>query len=208
MESNDELLSKVGDEIINEYGRIKLKNKLKSFDNQLNISKNRIIGTVLVAVFCLAIGIPLLMNVLNSNTSNETLFASNFTPYKTVLNVRGNEHGDELLSKGIIAYSNNNFEEAIVNLNAITNKSYVVNFYLGVSYLGIKHPDGEKALENLNKVLTADNDFKQQATWYKGLALLLTKQTKEAQTIFKKIVEKKWFNYEKALEISIKMQEK
>jgi tetratricopeptide (TPR) repeat protein len=198
---NENLLKQVGNEIINEYGRIKLKNKLNNFDKDIKRSRLKKANLLMVAVLCLAIGIPLLMNIINGTTGPDKLFASHFSPYKTVLSVRGNENNDELLSKGIIAYSTSNYKEAIESLEAIPDKSYVVSFYLGVSYLGVKPPKGKEAIMILNKVLTNDNDFKQQAIWYKALALLVTNETEKAKVLFEEIVTNEWFNHEKATEI-------
>lgn len=201
LRDNEELLKKVGNEVINEYGRIKLKSKLNTIDKEIN-SSNRMFKTYMIAaIMVLALGIPLVMNMISGGIATEKLFAQHFSPYQTVSAVRGNETGDEFLSKGILAYSNGNFELAINNLEEIKEKTYVVNFYLGVSYLGVNPPKGEEAILNLEKVLTVDNDFHQQATWYKGLALLVTKKKQEAKKIFETIKLNKWFNHEKAIEI-------
>ena len=201
LETNETLVKEVGNEVINEYGRIKLKNKLKVFDKEIKNNRLKKANLLMVAVLFLAIGIPLLMNILNESHAPQKLFASHFVPYKTVLSIRGNESNDELLSKGIMAYSNNNYEEAILNLNAIKEKTYVVSFYLGVSYLGIKPPKGKEAIKSLNNVLVTNNDFKQQAIWYKALALLVSGKTDEAKVLFKEIVAEEWFNHKKANEI-------
>lgn len=205
LENNDTLLNEVGEEIISEYGRIKIKNKLKGFDKELGNNRKKKANLIMVAVLFLAIGIPFLMNTLNNSKSPEQLFTSNFSPYKTVLSIRGHENNDELLSKGMLAYSAQNYEEAIVNLEAVTDKSYVVNFYLGVSYLGVKPPKGEEAIISLNEVLKTDNDFKQQAIWYKALAFLVVNKTDKAKELFKQILANKWFNYEKASDIIERM---
>jgi hypothetical protein len=199
--NNEQLLKEVGNEVINEYGRIKLMSKLQGIDKGITGSKLRFKTYLVAAVMFLALGIPLLMNMMNGSITGEKLFASHYAPYKTVLTIRGNEIGDKLLSNGMLAYSNGNYQEAIINFESITDKSYVVNFYLGVSYLGVKPPKGKESINNLNEVLATDNDFHQQATWYKAMALLVTKKRADAKKLFEKIKDNKWFNYEKAIEV-------
>lgn len=199
--TNNELVKNVGNEIVKEYRRIKLKNKLQEIDKEVSKSRRTLATLIMAAVMLLALGLPLIINMLNGGVNEEKLFAQHFEPYKAVNSVRGNENQDELLSNGIMAYSANDYTKAIASLNQIENKTYVVSFYIGVSYLGLNPPKGKEAIASLNEVLASDNDFKQQATWYKALALLITKDTPQAKLLFEKIKASKGFNYEKATEI-------
>lgn len=203
LENNEELLNEVGDEVIKEYGRIKLKNKLKAIDTEINRSKQMAKTYLIAAIMILALGVPLLINMISgpNGISTERLFAEYFIPYQTVSAVRGNETGDELLSKGVMAYSNGNYEVAIKNLEAVEKKTYIINFYLGISYLGVKPAKGEESIVHLDKVLAVDNDYHQQATWYKAMALIVVDKKRKAKSLLKKIKLNKWFNHDKAIEL-------
>ena len=172
--NNDVFLEESANEVVKEYGRIELKNKLDRIHND-SINENEsqsgwqwgywaIAATIIVAV-------PLGYWFFYSSPTPEKLFAQNFQPYQVVSTFRGEE---QLIDKGIDLYASGRYSEAIISLeNALADDAYNLSqyyFYLGVSYLANNNAD--KAIIYFQSTLSTDNDFVQQAKWYMALAYL------------------------------------
>ncbi len=67
--------------------------------------------------------------------------------------------------------------------------------------MNLDAPYFQRAINSFDIVLQTDNDYRQQAQWYKALALLGINNKKEAIAIFTSIVEKRSYNYTEAEEI-------
>ena len=64
--------------------------------------------------------------------------------------------------------------------------------------MAVQQPELEQAVQNFNTVLATDNDYHQQAQWYKALALLKMEEVEQAKIIFKSIVAAKNYQHEEA----------
>ena len=137
------------------------------------------------------------------SSSQQDLFASHFEPYRNPINLRDTESlfGTDW-QQAVELYSKGDFENAIPAFKKELDKqntvSYLSHFYLGISALAKATPDPQQAINAFDQVLASDNDYHQQANWYKGLALLKKGAKKEAREIFEGIIENGHYQKEKA----------
>lgn len=58
-----------------------------------------------------------------------------------------------------------------------------------MSYLSQPNPQTKAAISAFNEVLTSDNDYRQQALWYKALAFLHQGEQSQAALVLSKLLE-------------------
>lgn len=193
--------------LIEEAGRLELREKLDVFESDEQVVDKTIIPLwfkrtmAIAAVFIVVFG--LYQVVFNSTISSDAVFESYFETYKAPSVERNSETTlDTNLQSAMKAYETKAYDEAIILFNKVEDKTnYVTSFYKGLSYLSSKSPNYNLALQNFESVLQTDNDYNQQALWYKGLTLLKLKETGKALEVFQTIVETASYNYAKAKEI-------
>ena len=192
---------------IEEAGRLELREQFDAFESEAQISEKTMIPVwfkrtmAMAAVFIVVFG--LYQVVFNSVISADGVFESYFETYKAPSVERNSETTSNTnLQLAMKAYEVKNYEEAIVFFAKVEGETnYVTSFYKGLSYLSSKNPDYKQALQNFDNVLQNDNDYNQQALWYKGLTLLKLKETDKALKVFQKIKEAASYNHTKAAEI-------
>lgn len=199
--NNEENLIKIA-------GKKDLKRTLESFEENTPVAKSvPLISkfTLLKVAAAFIIGFGLTWFVLKSDkTSNADLYAANFEAYQAPSSVRSiNEVNAEHWQEAIKAYSTEEYEDAISSLEKVDGvvPEYLVQFYLGVSHLSKQEADYQIALDYFEQVLEKDNDYNQQAYWYKGLCFLALENDVEALSVFELIVEVSFYNHEKAQKI-------
>ncbi len=191
LNENDQFTEETANEVVKEYGRIELKNRLNKIhvetinepdersDSGWNLGYWAIAATIIVAV-------PLGYWFFYTAPTPEKLFAQNFQPYQVVNTFRGEE---QPIDKGMDLYASGRYAEAIKAMeNALANDAYNLPqyyFYLGISCLANNNPD--KAINYLQKTLSTDNDFMQQANWYIALAYLKKNDKLQAQKVLQEI---------------------
>jgi len=116
----------------------------------------------------------------NLNNAQENLFASNFEPYKMVLNQRSLVPNPETewmrpaVNKAISAYNAKDYAEAsklFQNLSTKTPDANAFQIYAAISELSLGHSD--KAIAILEKLVEiAPPLFIEQSRWYLSLAYL------------------------------------
>jgi len=197
-------------QLIKEAGRLELKDTLESFDKEMQgpdttkvmplwMKRALPIAAMLVIFF----GVYQLM-MLNTPISENEVYDTYFEAYSNPSVVRSSEN---LVSnnweKGANDYRDKDFKKAIIYFEKTEDEvpNYLSSFYIGVSSLALDSPNYTKALENFEVVLKTDNDYHQQALWYKGLTLLELDKREDALDIFSLIVTSKSYNYLKAEEI-------
>ncbi|NQY05625.1 MAG: hypothetical protein HRT68_05310 [Flavobacteriaceae bacterium] len=189
-------------------GRKELKETLADFEEEkTEIKTVSLFPTSLILKVAVAfiIGFGGTWFLLNGDgvISNQELYAANFEVYEGPTNVRDGEQSDGGWEKGVVLYNEGEYANAINVLKSgyQTKPAYMVDFYIGVCHLAKDKADYQKALGYFEKVVVFDNDYKQQAYWFKGLCYLGLADTEEAKYIFETIVLKDFYNAEKAKEI-------
>ena len=194
-------------ELITEAGRLELKSTLDSFDSQITSSEGgRIIPLWVKRALPIAALLVVFLGVYQFGVFNTSLNASevydlNFETYASPSVVRdSNENMQSNWEVGAQLYRDKQFELAIEKFTSTQSDvpKYLISFYVGVSALSMTQPDYQMAITHFDQVLNMDNDYREQAKWYKGLVLLKIDRKAEALEIFKSIAESESYNSEKA----------
>ncbi len=198
-------------EVVNEAGRLELKSTLEAFETQKKSLKDerKIIplwikrGLSLAALLIATIAIYQ-FGFLSKSLSTSEVFESNFEVYSAPSNLRDFSDTRQLSwEDAMTAYEAKNFDESLAKLDTLVSDipRYLASFYAGISAMAKSDPDYKMAIKHFDRVLTIDNDYAQQALWYKGLSLLILNRKDEANEIFESIVTSKSYNYKKAEKI-------
>ncbi len=193
--------------LITEAGRLELKNKLEEFSSSSKKGTKVIPLWVKRAIPIAALLIIFLgvyqFGLFSKSATTAEMFSDNFEVYASPSVYRSSDTNSQSDWETIVTlYRNAEYEEAIERLsNADEAPQYLVYFYTGIGYMAQGQPDFDQALAYFEKVLDSDNDFWQQASWYKGLSLLKLDRYQEASEVFRTIVNAKSYNYKKAEEI-------
>lgn len=174
--------------------RSELKNKLKSLDDGMvpSIAKSTnkrfyMIGVAAAIVFIVASTLVFLFD----QTDHQELFSEYYSPYYNVLDEAERSLDGEGEDLAMRLYDQRKYEEAItVFEEAIQNNpnSEALRFYQALSYLSIGQADS--AIVQLSPIASASQArFREPARWYLGLAYLRRDDLKEAEAIFKSIVD-------------------
>lgn len=177
-----ELLARI---IVEQKGRIELKNTLKTISKQhlkTKSTKKRIIRFSIASSAVAAILITALF-VFNVHDSAD-LFQDNFEPFPNVYAAKGSHnHENSKLKAALQLYDAEAYEEAILKfeqLNGNDLKGYV-RLYYGISLLAVNEIEASKQTLNL---LGHDDSVYNEGQWYLGLAYLKQDSLNKAKTIF------------------------
>lgn len=122
-----------------------------------------------------------LLFVYNSDTKEEKLFASYFQPEPGLISPMG-ASDNYLFHRAMVDYKVGEYDAAIKTWESMLSskpENDTLNYFIGSAYL-IKGKE-ETAIAHFEKVITSDNPtFKNDALWYKGLALLKLNRKREA----------------------------
>ena len=194
--------------LIEEAGRVELKKTLETFENEtittssekktipLWVKRSLPIAAILIAFFAVY-----QFGIQNRSLTATEVFESNFDVYGAPSSLRdGDLSAYPNWNIATKAYREAHYEEAITQFSQVETDvaPSLVSFYTALSAMSQTTPDYELALQNFDAVLETDNDYRQQASWYKALILLKMQRQKEASDIFEEIVKTQSFNFHKA----------
>lgn len=199
--------------MLRDAGRLDLKDTLEGFEDQSPTKKivplwiKRVVP--LAAVFVLFLGTYQYFWSQKTMTGVEA-YDKHFELYEAPSALRDMDAAGLVnWKKALSAYENENYEQAIelFSIAEMEIPDYLKNYYIGLSEMAKTAPDFEKAIQNFDTVLKTDNDYNQQAQWYRGLAHLRVEAFDDAMEAFQHIVENKSYKYqsaEKLLSLKIK----
>jgi len=202
-------------QLIIEAGRLELKNTLDNFDAEMNRTYSNASKTrrkvmplwakrllPIAAMLIIFIGVyqTIFNNVMTSSEAYHNYFETYAAP-SVVRNANGNEFPNWEIATNL--YTLKEYKEALFYFSKAEGEipQYLLEFYKGMSTMNMETPYYQNAINSFETVLETDNDFREQANWYKGLALLQLNKKVAALIVFESIAEIKSFNYKKAEEI-------
>jgi|GEM_PF-2914310 len=124
--------------------------------------------------------------------STDSVFEENFSPYPDIVSSRGGGTGtQEKMKEAMSYYSSKDYKAALPlfeELLASDENNVVVNFYAGVSYLGVKQP--EKAIGRFEYVVgKQDATFGTHAKWFLALAHVKNNDVETATVLLTELKE-------------------
>ena len=156
------------------------------------------------AILVVILGVSLFFNLSGSMTTAE-VYDRYYEPYDPPSVLRDNiDEGSENWNKAVEYYYAGNYEDALQYFEISQNDNVhftTREFYQGMSYLQLEHPDFVDAAYYFNEVRLENSDYKEQANWYYALAILKNGRKIEAKQVFKEIVKNKTYNHRKAKKI-------
>jgi tetratricopeptide (TPR) repeat protein len=141
--------------------------------------------------------------LFNKKSPSEEIFAEYFKPYpNTIPLLRGNKAIAEL-QEAMMEYEHENYDPALKILQKILDAKpefMVAHFYSGISNLCLDKP--QQAIIHFKIVIEdRNNDFKEQAEWYLGLAFIKNNDIKSSKLSFQEIINKDGIYKEKSVQI-------
>ncbi|WP_353779281.1 tetratricopeptide repeat protein [Winogradskyella sp. 3972H.M.0a.05] len=202
----EEEQEKIAHRIIEEAGRLDLKQTLDEFDEDTPYRNNKGVVSLWVkqslkvaAIFLVAFGIYHFG--FNSTTPSE-LYESYYTIYDAPSAIRGEEDNQQPnWNKALEYYKAKNFNDANVYFERAKGEipEYQLNFFSASTFLAMDNV--EKALKGFNEVLETDNDYNQQAKWYKALCLIKLEDIETAKKILNTIIAEEGYKSDEAKQI-------
>ncbi len=194
--------------VVEEAGRQDLKYNMWSYENtpkkqkkSVKFGKRQLVA--IAASIVILIGVLAVLNRGGSMTISE-VYDTYYEPFDPPFVIRDNSGGgSENWNKAVQHFYAGNYDEALRYFEIAEDNIHftVVEFYQGLSYLQMDHPDYSNALYYLNEVRLEQSEYKEQANWYYGLTLLKNKQKNEAREVFREIARQRTYNHRKAKEI-------
>ncbi len=203
-------LSKEARDLVNIAGRKHLKSKFDSFEEELSSKQPRIQSArtrwISIAASLLVLITAGFWLLHQNNNTPEGLFANHFEPFRPPINIRSSEPNTQnIWEDARVAYAEKDYELAADRFKQVLEKNaqveYLTQFYLGLSLLSKNTVETERAVIAFDRVLQSDNDYREQALWYKGLSFLKMGKIEEAKIIFIEIFDNQSFNHKKAKQI-------
>ncbi|MCX7550659.1 tetratricopeptide repeat protein [Xanthomarina sp. F2636L] len=185
----------------------RLKAQLQDVESNLNKQENSIFNYRNLAI---AASVILLMGWFGYNTFFNTnynsLYDNNFSEYpNTVYTITRGDNENSLEREAFVAYETKNYQIAIEKLDAFsieTKKNYV-GFYKAQAYLGLENTEKAKAL--LTQVVTENESFVAESTWYLALIAIKEKDKDQAKIYLEDLVNNYTYNKDKAQELLTKL---
>lgn len=199
--------TKTAHQFIHQAGRLDLKKKLASFDEEIEQEEKRVFpmwvkrAISVAAVLLISIGIYQFFIKESNTKSTGEIYAEYFTGYSGPGVLRNSNQDLPHWKEATKLYYEKKYEEAIPNFEKAKAPPYASSFYIGLSHMLKDTPNFEEAIGSFNVVLESNNDFFHQALWYKGLSLLKLKEKEKASAIFKSVRANKQYKFKEAEEI-------
>jgi tetratricopeptide (TPR) repeat protein len=177
--------------------------------NQIKPGKSkqtRIRGIVIISLIIIGVMTYFFITSVGGTATSADIYDRYFEPYDPVeeLYIASAETSPNW-KKGLDNFASENYEEALKYFEyaekAITYTT--VEFYEGMSYLQMEHPDYFDAAYYLNEVQLEECEFQGKARWYYALTLLKQGNVNPAKDILKIIVKEGSYNHRKAQTILI-----
>lgn len=195
-------------------GRLELKETLEGFEEEIASSSIPDSTEVKVVPLWVKRVIPIAAMIvvfvgaywfmLGNNKTSSEIFNKYFEAYESPSVLRDSQTDTPLhWNTAVRYYQERKYEEALRNFSKAEPEipKYLVDFYTGISTMSLETPDYTVAIDYFLQVERGDNDFGQQARWYRGLALLGNGETDKARAVFQEIVDTKSYNFKEAQKI-------
>ncbi len=139
----------------------------------------------------------------NRNYSNEKLVELYYQPIKASVSVRAADPSGDKLSKAMVLYNAQRYEEAISAFEKILTEDKTkvgVNLYSGISHMEMEKYD--LANERFQRVIEGEpNPFVESAYWYLGMCYLMTNNREKAAEKFQLLTDSEGFYHQQAKKI-------
>jgi len=151
----------------------------KSIDKRVTINDWRYVAACFIGILFTALLVYIL---LSKPDSLQDLYAENFAPYPALTHgpLRGADPGVSLEERAYAAYSNENYDEAIILFMNLLNEKEdpLVLFYLGNAYLANEEYGNATTVfeQALEQNIVIDN----QTRWYLALSYMAQGRKEEA----------------------------
>ncbi|MEP0987220.1 hypothetical protein [Ekhidna sp.] len=183
----EELIKHLSAQISSERKAIMLEDFRRVRKNQKKSTKSskQIYYYIAAAVSLLIISFSTIQ--LLKTKSNEQIFESYFIPYDGVTIKRGQE---DQLSQGMKAYSNGDYNEALIFFqdNAIGTTEPENFLLIGNCHLALN--EAEKSLIWFNKISRTENKIAYSAAlWYKSLAYIKLEEVEKSRHLLEELVQ-------------------
>lgn len=142
----------------------------------------------IAAIFLLAI--IFLPNLLNPSMNQDEIYASYYEPYPMALNQRSTSEDQQnvILNNAIQSYLDGNYAEASKSFNTLYAEDPNDIYLLYQASSKQANNELSAAIDLYDQVIAnGDSKYTEQATWYKGLALLENGNKVEAKKVFTSI---------------------
>ena len=183
--------------------REQLKKEIQKWDTVNN--KRRFNSWQIAASLIILLGTSLLFLFNSQSSSMEELYASNFEPYRNIMQpiVRG-EHKDDIQSKAFEAYETKDYENAILHFNEILKEepNATISFYKANLLLQLNNTD--EAITILEANVKNSDTLQDRNLWYLALAYLKDNNIDASKKTLKQLLSQSKF---KAKEAAILIEE-
>lgn len=180
--------------------RSALRKTLQEFESKIETNTSQVIPLIpykkwLVAASIILIALIGGIAVFNPfDVNTDTLYASNFEPYKNVVTpiIRGESEESEEI-EAFTAYESGDYPLAVTKFEQVyqkTQKSYLLLYQANALLASNRTAD---AIPLLEKHVTLNDRLSDRGKWYLALAYIKNKQQENAIPILENIVEKKTF---------------
>ncbi|GAB5399656.1 MAG: hypothetical protein Aureis2KO_12410 [Aureisphaera sp.] len=195
-------------------GRLELKETLESFESDVDSTTLEKSQEVKVVPLWIKRVIPIAAMIvvfvgaywflLGEGVTSNDVYTKYYEVYEAPSALRDSGADTPLhWNTGVRYYSEGRFEEALRNFSKSESEipEYLIDFYSGVCAMSKSEPDYKAAVNHFLDVEKRDNDYRQQAKWYRGLALLKQGEKDKALAIFHDISETKGYRHKEARKI-------
>ena len=193
---------------IEEFGKQKLKNRLRKIHfeeitNKTRFGRRELLKLAAVFIGLLIVSGPFLYNYLSGGSNYQNLYADNFALYPDILSQRS-ENGNLMLDEAMSYYKNRDFENASVLFQKLDSQNLsmgnAIKLYSGISYLGAEKTD-EAEIIFRNIINEKENPFAGQANWYLALLTIKRENPEDAKILLAEIIQNKSYNHAKATKL-------
>jgi tetratricopeptide (TPR) repeat protein len=168
-------------------------------------SKNtRTRSIILLSAVVFGAAIFFLVTQITGSATTTEVFERYFQPYYPDEELRlASEETTPKWKNGLDNFADGNYEKALEYFEYAEEEiTYTtVEFYEGMSYLQMSHPDYFDAAYYLNEVQLEECEFQGRARWYYALTLIKQGNIKKARELLKTIVKERSYNHRSAQDI-------
>ena len=177
--------------------REQLKKEIKNWNNVPN--KRRFNPWQIAASLVILLGTSLLFFFNSQSSSTEELYASNFEPYRNIVQpiVRG-EHKDDLQSKAFEAYETKDYKNAILHFNEILKEkpNATISFYKANALMQLNKTN--EAILILETNVKNSDTLQDRNLWYLALAYLKNNNIEASKKTLKQLLSQSNFKAKEA----------
>ncbi len=133
-------------------------------------------------------------------------------PFEIKQTRKGAQEIERLRGQAMEAYNNKAYDRAVVFRNAIVSSGQATkedHFYLGLSYLYQQPSLANDAAEQMEIALTfPERRYREEIHWFLALAYVKAERLEEARSSLQNIIDRKYWNADKAVELIENIPEK